>query len=228
MNKNVIHKDTCTPEFTAPLFTIARTWKEWMDEDLGVHICVCIHTHTHTHREKYYSAIKRNEIGLFVDGTRDHQTEWSKSEREKQALYTNASTWDLEKWSRRSCLMGSSRDAGAEDGRVDMGVGREVGRTGAWGWHAGTAVCETIPSGNLRHTTDAQLRALWPRGREGRAEGGGGCTHTWWLSCTAEPNSTDKHLYPSLKSKQASWGSNTHITENRSWRLLQETRKDTM
>ena len=185
---------------------------EWMK----IWVCVYVYVYTHTHTQKYYSAIKRNEIGFFVDGTRDHQTEWSKSEREKQALYTKASTWDLEKWSRWTCLMGSSRDTGAEDGHVDMGVGREVGRTGAWGWHAGTAVCETIPSGNLPHGTDAQLRALWSPGREGWAEGGGVCTHTWSLSCTAEPNNTVKQLYPSLKSKQASWGSNTHITENRS------------
>ena len=26
--KNIIQKDTCTPMFTATLFTIARTWKQ--------------------------------------------------------------------------------------------------------------------------------------------------------------------------------------------------------
>ena len=28
LEKTIIQKDTCTPMFTAPLFTIARTWKQ--------------------------------------------------------------------------------------------------------------------------------------------------------------------------------------------------------
>ena len=49
-------KDTCTPMFTAALFTVARTWKqprcpstdEWLEQ------LWCIYT------MEYYSAIKRN------------------------------------------------------------------------------------------------------------------------------------------------------------------------
>ena len=61
--KTIIQKDTCTPMFTAALFTIARTWKqpkcpstdEWIKKMW--YICTM----------EYYSAIKRNEIGSFVE-----------------------------------------------------------------------------------------------------------------------------------------------------------------
>ena len=54
-------KETCTTMFTATLFTIARTWKppkcpstdEWIKM-------------WHIYTMEYYSAIKRNEIELFV------------------------------------------------------------------------------------------------------------------------------------------------------------------
>ena len=42
---------------------------------------------------QYYSAIKRNKIGLFAVMWMDLEsvrTDWSKSEREKQVLYINA------------------------------------------------------------------------------------------------------------------------------------------
>ena len=47
-------------------------------------------------------AIKRNEIGSFVEMWMDLEThtECSKSEREKQILYVNAYMWNLEKWYR--------------------------------------------------------------------------------------------------------------------------------
>ena len=55
-----IERDTCTPMFTAALFTIARTWKkprcpstdEWIKK-------VCIYT------MEYYSAIKRMHLSQF-------------------------------------------------------------------------------------------------------------------------------------------------------------------
>jgi len=50
---------------------------------------------------KYYSAIKRNEIGSFVVMWMDLESVIpSKSEREKQILYTNPYIWNLEKWYR--------------------------------------------------------------------------------------------------------------------------------
>ena len=60
--KTIIQKDSCTTMFIAALFTIARTWKqpkcpssdEWMKKMW------------HIYTMEYYSAIKRNEIELFV------------------------------------------------------------------------------------------------------------------------------------------------------------------
>ena len=50
---------------------------------------------------EYYSAIKRNEIGSFVEMWMDLEfIIQSKPEREKQTLYINAYIWNLEKWYR--------------------------------------------------------------------------------------------------------------------------------
>ena len=60
--KILIQKDTCTPMFTAAVFTVARTWKQskcpLTDE--------CIKM-WYVYTMEYYSAIKRNEIGSFVE-----------------------------------------------------------------------------------------------------------------------------------------------------------------
>ena len=61
--KTVIQKDTCTPVFTAALFTIATSWKqpkcpstdEWIKEMWYIYTM------------EYYSAMKRNKIGSFVE-----------------------------------------------------------------------------------------------------------------------------------------------------------------
>ena len=60
--KTIIQKEACATMFTAALFTIARTWKqpqcpstdEWIKKLWHIYIM------------EYYSAIKRNEIDLFV------------------------------------------------------------------------------------------------------------------------------------------------------------------
>ena len=60
--KSIIQKESCTTMFTAALFTIARTWKqpqcpssdEWRKKMW------------HIYTMEYHSAIKRNEIVLFV------------------------------------------------------------------------------------------------------------------------------------------------------------------
>ena len=62
LEKTIIQRESCTTMFTAALFTIARTWKqpkcpptdEWIKKMW------------HIYAVEYYSAIKRNEIELFV------------------------------------------------------------------------------------------------------------------------------------------------------------------
>ena len=51
---------------------------------------------------EYYSAIKRNEIGSFVEMWMDLDTviQSEVSQREKQVSYINAYMWNLEKWYR--------------------------------------------------------------------------------------------------------------------------------
>ena len=68
--KTIIQKDTCTPMFIATLFTIAGTWKqpkrpstdEWMEKMQYIY------------KMEYYSAIKRNETGSFVEMWMDLET----------------------------------------------------------------------------------------------------------------------------------------------------------
>ena len=87
--KTIIQKDTCTPMFTAALFTIARSWKqlrcpstdEWMKKKWYIYTM------------EYYSAIKRNEIGSFVETWRDLETviqsEVSEKEKNKYHILTH-------------------------------------------------------------------------------------------------------------------------------------------
>ena len=61
--KTIIQKDTCTPRFTAALFTIVRSWKqpkcpsteEWIKKIWYIYTM------------EYYSATERNEIRSFVE-----------------------------------------------------------------------------------------------------------------------------------------------------------------
>ena len=62
LEKIIIQKDTCTPIFTAAVFTIARTWKfskcpstkEWVTNMWYIYTM------------EYYSAIKKNKIASFA------------------------------------------------------------------------------------------------------------------------------------------------------------------
>ena len=60
--KTIIHKESCTTMFTAALFTIARTWEQPKCPSTDEWIKKMWHIYT----MEYYSAIKRNEIELFV------------------------------------------------------------------------------------------------------------------------------------------------------------------
>ena len=87
--KTIIQKETCTPMFIAPLFTIARTCKqpkcpstdEWIKKMW------------HIYSMEYYSAIKRNEIELFVVRWMDlesvTQSEVSQKEKNKYSMLTH-------------------------------------------------------------------------------------------------------------------------------------------
>ena len=59
--KTLIQKDTCTPMFTAALFTVAKTWKQprcpSTDEWMKV---------WYIYTMEYYSAVKKNKILPFA------------------------------------------------------------------------------------------------------------------------------------------------------------------
>ena len=83
--------------FIAALFTIARSWEQPKCPSTEEWIKKIWYIYT----TEYYSAIKRNEIGAFVEMWMDLQTViQSKSKREKQISYINAYMWNLEKWYR--------------------------------------------------------------------------------------------------------------------------------
>ena len=62
LEKNIIQKETGTTIFTAALFTIPRTWNQPKCLSTDEWIRKMWHIYTMA----YYSAIKRNEIELFV------------------------------------------------------------------------------------------------------------------------------------------------------------------
>ena len=84
--------------FTAALFTIARTWKQpkWPTIDEWIKKMWYIYT------MEYYSAIKRNKIGSFVEMWMDLESviQTEVSQKEKKKSYINAYMWNLEKWNR--------------------------------------------------------------------------------------------------------------------------------
>ena len=86
--KTIIQKDTCTLMFIAALFTIARTWKppKCPSTDKWIKKMWYIYTVD-------YSAIKRNEIGSFVETWMDLETviqsEVSQKEKNKYRILTH-------------------------------------------------------------------------------------------------------------------------------------------
>ena len=87
--KTIIQKDTCTPVFTAALFTIARTWKQpkCSSTEERIKKMWCIYT------VEYYSAIKRNEImpsaEMWMDLETAIQSEVSQKEKNKYRILTH-------------------------------------------------------------------------------------------------------------------------------------------
>ena len=68
--KTIIQKESCTAMFIAALFTIARTWKQPKCPSTDEWIKKTWHIYT----MEYYSAIKRNEIEVFVARWMDLET----------------------------------------------------------------------------------------------------------------------------------------------------------
>ena len=95
--KTITEKDTCTPVFIAALFTIARSWKQPKCPTTDEWIKKMWHIYT----MEYYSAIKWNKIGSFVETWMDLETviQSEVSQKEKQISYI-AYMWNLEKWYR--------------------------------------------------------------------------------------------------------------------------------
>ena len=88
LEQTIIQKESCTTMFIAALFTVARTWKQPK----------CSSTHEwikkmwHIYTMEYYSAIKGNEIELFVVRRMDLesviQSEVSQKEKNKYCMLT--------------------------------------------------------------------------------------------------------------------------------------------
>ena len=68
-------------------------------------------------------AIKRNEIGSFVEAWMDLESviQSEVSQKEKQIPYINACMWNLgKKWYKWTYLQSRNRDADVDKGHVDM------------------------------------------------------------------------------------------------------------
>ena len=86
--KNIIQRDTCTPIFIVALFTIARSWRQPKCPSTDEWIKKMRYIYT----MEYYSAVKRNEIGSFVETWMDLETviqsEVSQKEKNKYRILT--------------------------------------------------------------------------------------------------------------------------------------------
>ena len=89
----------------------------------------------HLYKMDYYSAIKRNEIGPFVEMWMDLETviQSEVSQKEKNRYRKLTHIWGtLKKWYRWTGLQGRNRDTDVENKRMDTKVGRWRG--GGWLW----------------------------------------------------------------------------------------------
>ena len=115
--KTIIERDIYTQTFIAALFIIARTWKqlrcsstdEWIQKLWYIYSGIVLSY------KKGYIWVSPNEL----DEHRTYCTEWGKSERERQVLYTDISVWNLERWHWWIYSQDSSGDADIENRLAD-------------------------------------------------------------------------------------------------------------
>ena len=150
-NKKLNKKD-------AILCTIARTWKQPRSPSTDEWIKKLWYIYT----MEYYLAIKRNECESTVVRWMNWElvTDWSKSEREKQILYTNAYIWSLKKNSWWTYSQRRNGDTDIENGLVDTAGEGEV-RTN---WESSTDI---HTSSCVKHITSGKSlygtgRPAWP------------------------------------------------------------------
>ena len=94
--KTIVQKESCTKMFIAALFTVVRTWKQPKCPSTDEWIKKMWHIYT----MEYYSAIKRNEMEVFVVRWMDIETvilSEVESEREKQIPYASTCIWHQKK-----------------------------------------------------------------------------------------------------------------------------------
>ena len=82
-------KDTCTPVFTAALFTVSRTWKQLRCPSAGEWVRKLHYVYT----MEYYSTIKRNALGSVLMRWMNLepiiQSEVSQKEKDKDCILTH-------------------------------------------------------------------------------------------------------------------------------------------
>ena len=127
----------CPGTFPLPIpFTYQFCFKTLLNKEDVVHIYNGILL---SHKKEWNWVICRD-----VDGSRDCQTEWSKSEREKQISYINACMWNLEKWYRWTGLQGRNRDTDVENKCMDTKGGKWQGGVGVMNWEIGIDIYTLI------------------------------------------------------------------------------------
>ena len=80
----------------------------------------------HIYTMAYYSAINKernNAICSNMDGPRDYNTKWSKSDKERQTSYDIAYMWTLKKWYKWTYLQNRNRVTDVENKLMVRGGG---------------------------------------------------------------------------------------------------------
>ena len=148
--KTIIQKDTCTPMFTAALFTIARSWRQPKCPSTDEWIKKMWYIDT----MEYYSAIQRNEIGSFVETWMDLETviqsEVSQKEKNKYRILTHICGTQKNGTDEPVCKV----EIETQMQRTNVWIPRSESRGGGMNWEIGidiyTLICiKQITNKNL-------------------------------------------------------------------------------